>query len=328
MIECAVILATAFVLDLVLGDPMYRLHPVRLMGHQIAWLEKRLFHTGLSGFGGGLVLASGTVACTLGVFGLFVWLWYVFPAGGIAGFIFLVYSCTGFMDLFSHALPIRSALAADNTKNARMLLQRIVGRDASRLDEEGIARAAVESVAENFVDGFLAVVFWFAAGALAALAAGLPPAPTAAGFAIAYRAINTLDAMVGYKNIRYERFGTASARADDMLNFIPARLSMPVIAAAALACRMDVRGCLRIGISDRLKHVSPNAGHAESCVAGALSIRLGGPVRYPGKTVDKPWMGDGTGDISPGHILDACRLVFFAGFIWVLFILFVLAVAA
>lgn len=328
MIECAIILAGAFVLDLVLGDPVYRLHPVRLMGHQIAWLEKRLFQAGLSGFGGGLVLAAGTVACTLGVFGLFAWLWYVFPVAGIAGFVFLVYSCTGFMDLFSHALPVRAALAAENTENARMLLQRIVGRDASQLDDEGIARAAVESVAENFVDGFLAVTFWFAAGALAALAAGLPPAPTAAGFAIVYRAINTLDAMVGYKTIRYKRFGTASARADDVLNFIPARLSIPVIAAGALVCRMDARRCIRIGIRDRLRHVSPNAGHAESCVAGALNIRLGGPVRYPEKTVDKPWMGDGTKDVAPGHILDACRLVFWAGFIWVLLVLFILALAA
>jgi len=316
------------VLDLALGDPVYRLHPVRLMGHQIAWLEKRLFAAGLSGFGGGFILVAGTLACSVALFVPIAWLWNVFPAAGTAAFVFLLYSCIGFTDLFHHALPVGAALAERDPERARRLLQRIVGRDASRLDEEGIVRAAVETVAENFVDGFLALVFWFAAGAMIALAAGIPPAPAGICAALVYRAVNTLDAMVGYNNARYMRFGTASARTDDALNFIPARLSLPVVAAGALLCRLDVRGCLRIAVRDRLKHVSPNAGHTESCVAGALGIRLGGPVRYPEKIVDKPWMGDGTTNVAPGHIAESCRLVFCAGFTWVLIALFVLALAA
>lgn len=325
MTDCIIILAGAFLLDITMGDPVYRLHPVRLMGHQIAWIEGLLFRTGNTNFIGGGLLFAATLLSVLGVVLGVTALWHVFPIPGTAVFIFLVYSSVGFRDMFHHAYPIQAALEEGDLAQSRTRLQRIVGRDAFLLDAGEITRAAVESVAENFVDGFLSVVFWFAAGALVAWAAGFPPAPVAVGAAIVYRAVNTLDAMVGYRNARYRHFGTVSARADDILNFIPARLSLPVIAAAAAMCRMAPRRCIKTALRDRLCHISPNAGHAESCVAGALGIRLGGPVRYTHKTAEKPWMGDPIRNIAPFHIHETCRLVFCAGWMAILPVIFIFA---
>lgn len=326
MLECIIILAGAFILDLILGDPVYRLHPVRLLGHLIGWLEHLLFKVGLSGFAGGGLLFAGSILGAGSVFLIVAMLWHVFPVAGLLGFMFLVYSTIGFRDMANHALPVEAALVAGDMEKARRLLQRIVGRDVALLDNGGISRAAVETVAENFVDGFLSILFWFAAGALAAYATGLPPAPVSIGFAVIYRVTNTLDAMVGYRRPPYERFGTISARIDDVLNFIPARLSIPIIAVSAAICRMNALRCIKTGIRDRLKHVSPNAGHTESCVAGALGIRLGGPVSYPGKTVEKPWMGDDINEITPSHIHKTCLLVFCAGWVALLLIIFTFSI--
>ena len=323
MLECIVILAGAFLLDMALGDPVYRLHPVRLLGHAITGLERFLFRTGQNGFIGGAILFAGAISCGIACVMAAKLLWRAFPASGILAFPFLVYSCIGFMDLFRHALPVEGALNDGDTPKARSRLSRMVGRDVSVLDREGITRATVESVAENFVDGFLSILFWFGAGALAAFAAGLPPAPVAAGCAILFRTVNTLDAMVGYRSERYRHFGTVSARVDDILNFMPARLSIPVIAAAAALCRTGARRCIHTGLRDRLVHASPNAGHPESCVAGALGIRLGGPVRYPQRMLDKPWMGDDINPITPSHIHQACRLMFCAGWIAFLPVVFI-----
>lgn len=324
MVECIIILAGAFVLDIALGDPVYGLHPVRLLGHFIAWMEKILFRAGGNGLAGGGLLFAGSVACAAAWAMAATLLWHIFPAAGILVFTFLVYSCIGFMDLFRHALPVEAALGSGDIPKARRLLSRMVGRDVSVLDKEGITRGAVESVAENFVDGFLSILFWFGTGALAAHAAGLPPAPIATGCAMIFRTVNTLDAMVGYRNERYRHFGTVSARADDILNFLPARLSMPIIAAAALICRMDALRCIKTGLRDRLAHASPNAGQVESCVAGALGIRLGGPVRYPGQIqiTDKPWMGDNRHTPFPFHIHKACLLIFCAGWVALLPVIF------
>ncbi len=324
MTELIVVLAGAFLLDIALGDPVYRLHPVRVMGNWIAWLEKRLFAIGFSGFGGGGLLFAGALFCMAGVFGGALALRYIFPAAGSAVFLFLLYSCIGFMDLFYHALPIGAALEKKETEKARRLLQCIVGRDTSILSEKEITRATVESVAENFVDGFLATIFWFATGAFTGLALGFAPAPVAVLFALLHRTVNTLDAMVGYRTERYEHFGTVSARADDLLNFIPARLSIPLIALGAAICRLDARRCLATALRDRLCHVSPNAGHSESCLAGALGIRLGGTVRYPHKIVEKPWMGDALHPVTPSHIRQSCLLVFCAGWVAFLLTLFIL----
>ncbi|MFW5803570.1 MAG: CobD/CbiB family cobalamin biosynthesis protein, partial [Verrucomicrobiota bacterium] len=215
--------------------------------------------------------------------------------------------------------PIGQALAKDDAHEAARRLQRIVARDAARLDRSGLIRAAVESVAEGFVDGFLAPLFWFgAAGAAAAATGANSPQVWAVGAVLAFRSVNTLDSMVGYRNKRYLRFGRASARLDDAANFIPARLSIPVLWLAAEILRLPAGRGWQTALRDRLKHASPNSAHAESFVAGVLGIRLGGPTVYSYGTVSKPWLGKGEGEPRIRDIESACALVLVAGVVAVL----------
>jgi adenosylcobinamide-phosphate synthase len=171
----------------------------------------------------------------------------------------------------------------------------IVGRDTANLDEAGVARAAVESVAESMVDGVTAPLFFAVLGG-----------PLAA---LLYKAINTMDSMFGYKNERYLKFGWAAARLDDLANFVPARITSLMIPAAAFLLRLDSRGSLFILLRDRLKHASPNSGHTEAAVAGALGVQLGGANRYFGKMISKPAIGDAARPIAPQDILRANRLM-------------------
>lgn len=309
MSECVCVLLAAVALDVFLGDPVYPLHPVRLAGGTIRWVEAALRRAGLSGYGGGILLAAAVLCLSLGSY---LGLRFAMLRGPsrLAVFfdIFLVYSCIALQDLLRRAGQVSRALRQNRLEEARRRVQEIVGRDAGRLDAAGIARAAVESVAENFVDGFLSPLFWFVTGSAVARLCGFPPCPGAVLGILAMRMVNTLDSMVGYRNERYIRFGRASARLDDMMNFAPARIAIPVIALAAAACGLKTKNCLKTGRRDRLKHPSPNAGHAESCVAGALDIRLGGPTIYFHGSVEKPWLGDGTPEVS-GKDIDRCRML-------------------
>ncbi len=309
MLECLIILVLAFGLDLVLGDPVYRLHPVRLMGSAVSRMEGVLFSHGLNGGGGGtfLVVVMLTGVSALVAAGML--LASMLPGLEFMFMVFLVYSCMGLKDLAGHTRPIARALEKGDLAEARQLLQMIVGRDPSLLDTAGVSRAAVESVAENFVDGFLALVFWFAAGCILGYLLGVDPALTGVLLAVNYRMVNTLDAMVGYRSSRYMQFGRFAARLDDALNHVPARMSIFVISLAALACGYDWKGSLATGLRDRLKHASPNAGHSEAAMAGALNIRLGGPVQYAYALVDKPWMGEGGQDAGPEHIRAALKII-------------------
>jgi adenosylcobinamide-phosphate synthase len=314
MNEAAAILLAAGALDGLLGDPVYAAHPVRLMGALIALLERGLRRARLDGIAGGVLLVLLVGLATLGVYAAGrAALWAIHPWAAAAWDVFLVYSCLALKDMVRHARPIAAALAAGDLPKARERVQRIVGRDASRLDAAGVARATVESVAESFVDGFLAPVFWFTAAGVAAHGIGLSAAPAAAGAALLYRAANTMDSMVGYRNETYRLFGRAAARFDDALNFAPARLALPLLTAAAALCGPRAAPAWRAGLRDRLKHDSPNSAHAESVVAGALGLRLGGPTVYDDGAVEKPWLGDGTADARPEHIARVCRLVLTAG---------------
>lgn len=310
MPDLLLILAAALVLDALLGDPVYPFHPVRLMGRSVVALENGLRRIGWSGRGGGAVLLIAALALWGGT-------GYLLMAGlgrlgripaGLGG-VFLLYSCLSLKDLCDHAGPVARALAGKDLERARASVQRIVGRDAKLLDEEGVARAAVESVAEGFVDGYLSTLFWFATGSVTAFLAGGDGAAAGVAAGLGHRIVNTLDSMVGYRNERYQRFGTAAARCDDLLNFIPARLAIPILTLAALVTGADPQACWRIGVRDRLKHDSPNAGHAESCAAGALGLRLGGPTIYPHGTVAKPWLGDGPAMADAGQIERCCGLI-------------------
>ena len=182
-----------------------------------------------------------------------------------------------------------------------------MGRDVGGYDAAGIARATVETVAENLVDGVMAPLFFAAIG-------GAP-------LAMAYKMTNTLDSMVGYKNETYLQFGKASARIDDIINFIPARLSVLTI---ALACQilsgMGTRS-LKIAVTEGANHSSPNAGYAEAAFAGALAVKLNGPNYYHGKMVDKPYIGIRFGKTMPGHIKKACDLMLLSSVLWFIFLL-------
>ncbi len=312
MSEAALILGAAFALDLLLGDPTYRLHPVRCIGHTVCFLERQLRRMHLSGLLGGGLLVLLTLIVTLGVYlgfaeiarrcgGWVLWIWRVY----------LTTSCIALRDLIDHVRPVAAALRAEDLSRARTAVQRIVGRDTKRLGPAEVARATVETVAENFVDSFLSPLFWYIAGAVALRS--IAPATGALAALVAYRTINTLDAMVGYRSERYLLFGRAAARLDDIMNFIPARLSVPLLSLSAGLCRQDGRGAWRVALRDRKKHVSPNAGHPESCLAGALHVRLGGPVTYPHGSVEKPWLGCGSDQVTAWHIDAACRIVLLAG---------------
>jgi len=285
----------AILLDQLLGDPRWLPHPVRIIGMACVGCE-RLTRAMLPPFAAGIC----TVALILGLTGATTWAvlaganllhpW----VGNVAG-ILLLYTTIAARDLVSHSRQVYRALAADDLVEARRRVGMIVGRDTANLNEEGVAKAAVESVAESMVDGVTAPLFFAVLGG-----------PMAA---MLYKAINTMDSMFGYKNERYLKFGWAAARLDDLANFIPARTTSLMIPAAALLLRLDPKGSLFILLRDRLRHASPNSGHTEAAVAGALGVQLGGKNLYFGQVVDKPTIGEAARPIEPQDILRANRLM-------------------
>jgi adenosylcobinamide-phosphate synthase len=312
MKESLIILLFAFMLDLYFGDPVYRLHPVRIIGNLISLMEKFLERIDLLTIKGGLLLVIIVQGIVLAVYSSLS----VFFAGFALIFqIFVLYSCISLEDLVKHGKKVMIALEQDDLEKSQDAVQMLIGRDAKTLDEHGVARATVESLAENFVDGFLAPIFWFATGCILGDKIGVSPAFTGTAAVLFFKVTNTLDSMVGYKNERYLLFGRAAAKLDDGLNFLPARIGIPIISMAAILSRLNGVQAWRIGWRDRLKHSSPNAAHAEASVAGALNIRLNGPGIYPHGKVEKPWLGNGTELATPGHIRQASYLVLAAAFV-------------
>jgi adenosylcobinamide-phosphate synthase len=305
------ILLMAVTLDLLLGDPPYRYHPARLMGSFIAAMEKLLSRLALSGLGGGTVLAVGTLVVFTGVYlTTRLLLAALQPWFAVVLDLYVTYSCLALTDLLRHAMPVAEALDRKDLSLARTSLQKIVGRDTAQLAPEGLVRGAVESVAENFVDGVLSPLFWYTAGAVICLALrGEAPAVAGVCAILCFKAINTLDSMVGYRHGRYLLFGRPSARLDDLANLIPARLSLLALSVGALLSSESARKGWKTAGRDRLQHHSPNAGHPESFMAGALGIKLGGPTTYPEGTVDKPWLGHGDRVPGPDHIRRACTII-------------------
>lgn len=298
---------SAVLLDLVLRDPNVRWHPVRIAGIWIAWMERGLCRAGLQGKFGGVVLA----AAALGSCGIPVIVLLSLAASGAAKFIsgvLVIYFSIALGSLLSAGRTVQTALAAQNLAAARAGVSKICGRDVDRLDGQGLTRATVESVAENSVDAFTAPLFY---------AALLGPAG-----AWLYRIVNTLDSMVGYKNEKYIRFGWASAKLDDILNYIPARATALLLAIGAPLVRGSVRASLRTALDFARLHPSPNAGWTESAAAGALGIRLGGPAFYGGIEIAKPFLGKSLRPPTAQDIGGARRLVLFSCMIFSLLILF------
>lgn len=286
---------TALGLDMLLGDPRRLPHPVRYIGRFALALEAPLrrligpprFAGMLAAF---LVIFVTTAVAWLTIQGADL----LHPLAGEALSILILYWSLAVRDLAEHAMQVQVALAKGDLPAARQFVARLVGRDTAGMDETAVARAAVESVAENTVDGIVAPLFF-------AVLAG----PAGAMF---YKAISTLDSTFGYRNKRYIDFGWASAKIDDLANYLPARLTAPLMALAALpfgGTRRSWRICRRDG---RL-HASPNSGLAEAAMAGALGIQLGGPVSRDGRPQDMPLLGGPADRPLAGHIPKACLVM-------------------
>jgi adenosylcobinamide-phosphate synthase len=286
----------AVLLDLLLGDPRRLPHPVRLIGRLAGRLET-VTRAVLPARAAGIITALVVIAAAGGAaWGLVRLAGTIHPYAAVGVRIVLIYTTLAARDLARHSTNVYRALAAGDLPEARKRVSLIVGRDTADLDERDVTRAAVESVAESIVDGVTAPLFF-------AVIAG----PVGA---IIYRAINTLDSMFGYKNERYLRFGWASARLDDAANFIPARLTAPLICLAAWLLRRRAGQSWKVLRRDARNHTSPNSGFAEAAVAGALGVRLGGLNRYFGKPSPKPTIGDPLVELEKEHIPAANALMF------------------
>jgi len=286
----------ALLLDQLLGDPRWLPHPIRLIGWFASVLEKVLRTIcpplRLAGIVTIILLVgttAGTVVCLVQL------ATKIHPFLGTLCGIIIMYTSFAARDLWKHSKAVYDALQEENLGEARRKVGLIVGRDTTNLSEKEVARAAVESVAESLVDGVSAPLFYaFLFGPAGAMA---------------YKAINTADSIFGYKNERYRDFGWAGARLDDLANFIPARITAFLIPAAALLLGLNGRNSWRILLRDRKNHASPNSGHTEAAVAGALEVQLGGSSIYFGKIVKKPTIGDDSQQIMPEHILLANKLM-------------------
>lgn len=304
------LLLCAILLDLIFGDPRWYPHPVRLIGILAAALEqlwRKVFaNAGTAGVFTVffvLVISCGSVAMLLWLLSETVWLQTVVA-------VLLLYSLIAVKDLLRHSKEVYASLfPVENIVEARKRLGFIVGRDTQNLDGVQVVRACVETVAENMVDGITAPLFWALVGSVFAPWSPLSPVAMAAVGMLAYKCINTMDSMFGYKNEKYLHFGWAPARLDDLVNMIPARLSGAMIVLAAFLLGMDGRESFRIYRRDRGNHSSPNAGHPEAAVAGALKVKLGGPASYFGDIVEKPSLGDAGGELHPRHILQTQSLI-------------------
>jgi len=286
----------AFIIDLFLGDPRFLPHPIRLMGWAIARWEPHFRSRSANMRKGGMVFTTVMVVATWCLSLILVKAAHaVSPwAGGILEIV-MIYFCLATRSLLAAARAVGKDLNSHNLPAARRSVAMIVGRETDRLNEEGVSRAAVETVAENLVDGIVAPLFYAVMG-------GVPLAMT-------YKMVNTLDSMIGYKNEHYRDFGRAAARLDDVANWLPARLTVPLVALAATFLNGRWRSALALARRDGQKHNSPNAGLSEAAFAGALAIRLGGPNRYHGQVVSKPWIGAEFDPVRREDIDRACDLM-------------------
>jgi len=322
MAELIAIIFIAFILDLLIGDPPYRYHPIRMIGRCIAYIEKKLFGRGWSEKGGGIILALILEAL---VFFSYIILITLFSSlhswAGLIINLYLCYSCLALGDLLNHIRPVIHSLDSGNIDMAKKSMAMLVGREVQILDEKGLSRAAVETMAENFVDGFLSPLFWYLMGGVLSFIINTSTLTTGMTLMLMFKAASTLDSMVGYKNERYLNFGWAGAKLDDLMNFIPARLSIFILFLGAVLSRLHPLKGVKTAFKDRLKHDSPNAAHAESFVAGALGIRLGGPTRYPDGIKTKPWLGNGTSKVGVLHICLTTALIRYSAWIAVVTLL-------
>ena len=294
-------LGAGFILDLIIGDPRWLYHPVCLIGNLIAFLEKilrKIFpKTNKGELAAGIVevilvcLFSGGIPYLIlhFLYGVSVW-------AGLVLETFWCYQLLATRSLKDESMKVYDRLKNGTIEEARYAVSMIVGRDTKELTEEGVTKAAVETVAENSSDGVIAPMIYMALG-------GAP-------LMFLYKGINTMDSMLGYKNDRYLYFGRCAAKLDDVANYIPARISGWLMALAAFFCGLDGKNAVRIYRRDRRNHASPNSAQTEAAMAGALDVQLAGNAYYFGKLYEKPTIGDPIRTVEIEDISRANRLLY------------------
>lgn len=294
-------LASGFVLDLIFGDPGWMYHPVCLIGKLISSLEKKIRRIFPKSKGG--ELAGGCVevmlVCVLcaGIPLVVLYLAYgILPWLGFALETYWCYQLLATKSLRDESMKVYDRLKNGTLEEARYAVSMIVGRDTQELTEEGVTKAAVETVAENTSDGIIAPMLFMAIG-------GAP-------LMFLYKGINTMDSMLGYKNDKYLYFGRCAAKLDDVVNFIPARISGWLMVAATVFVGMDTKNAAKIYRRDRRNHASPNSAQTEAAMAGALDIQLAGNAYYFGKLYEKPTIGDPVRPVEAEDIRRANRLLY------------------
>lgn len=297
----ALALVLGFFIDLLVGDPRWLYHPVRIIGHGISFLENHLrtcfpkTEKGerRAGFLLVILICAGSAAVPFGILYLAYRIHLVF---GICLEILMCYQMLAVKSLKDESMRVFEELKKGDLEGARYAVSMIVGRDTRTLDEAGVTKAAVETVAENTSDGIIAPLFYMAIGG-----------PVLMFF---YKGVNTMDSMVGYKNEKYLNFGRYAAKFDDIMNYIPARISAWLMIAASYMCGFDGKNAAKIYIRDRYNHASPNSAQTEAVMAGALDIQLAGNAYYFGKLYEKPTIGDNIRPVESQDIQRANRLLY------------------
>lgn len=297
-------MAAGFLLDFLLGDPYWLPHPIRAIGSLIGWLEHKWNHPEEKNSRKGTIMVLLVLAVTGSVtFLLWAGAYRVHPLLGVVVESIMTYQILATKCLKTESMKVYDALQKQDLEAARKAVSMIVGRDTQSLDETGIAKAAIETVAENTSDGVIAPMLYTAIGG------------PVLGFL--YKAVNTMDSMVGYKSERYLYFGRTAARLDDAVNYMPARISAVLMVAACLLSGSDynAKKAWRIYRRDRYQHASPNSAQTEAVCAGALGIRLAGSASYFGKLVEKPYIGDAERAVETEDIKRANHLLYLTAWI-------------
>jgi adenosylcobinamide-phosphate synthase len=297
------LLAVAMTIDLAIGDPAYAWHPVRLVGATLTRGEAWLRRIGANGHVGGVLLFGGLAGFWLAVvagvvLGAAAWT----PVGAWLVRLFVVYSLLALGDLLRHVWRVERAVARGDIPGARIAIGYLVGRDTAPMDGPACRRAAIESLSENLTDGFTSPIFWYAL-------AGVPGL-------VLFKVVSTMDSMVGYKTPRYLEFGWCGARLDDLMNYLPARLTWLIVAAVALVTPgASATKALDVGRNQHALLPGPNSGWSEAAVAGAVQRRLVGPIWMGGRLVTEAWLGDPADPPLSTHeeVVLSIRLVTTAG---------------
>lgn len=294
----AAMVSIGFILDLIIGDPSYPFHPVVLIGKMISFFDKhlrRIFPKKPTGE----AVAGVITAVTITLVSFYAGWGLMYLAGKINTYVsfalgcLISYQCIAVKAMLKESRRNYQIIKTGDIQTAGTAVKRIVGRDTDELDMEGLIKADIECVAESLCDGVIAPLFWLMIG-------GVP-------LGLAYKAVNTMDSMIGYKNEKYLWFGRMAAKLDDIANLLPSRIAALLIMAVSLS-----PASFRIWKRDRYNHASPNSAQTEAAMAGCLGLRLGGPASYFGKKVDKPYIGDDIKSPKPDDILKANRIFLFS----------------